>query len=134
PHRRAARPGGLAMSPRRLELSATGRFEIRRRLGAGGMGIVYEAFDREHDALVALKTLRDVDAQSLYRFKREFRALQDLQHPNLVALGDLIAPDTPTGIWCFTMELVRGVGFIRYVRGDDDARDGAESADTLRAP
>ena len=38
--------------------SGTPRFELRRRLGAGAFGVVYEALDRERNSLVALKTLR----------------------------------------------------------------------------
>ncbi len=48
----------------------TDRFQIRRRLGAGGMGVVYDAFDRERGQQVALKTIRRLDATSLYRFRR----------------------------------------------------------------
>jgi serine/threonine protein kinase len=89
------------------------RFEILRRLGAGGMGIVYVAIDKQRGARVALKTLRELDGESLFRFKREYRSVQGLQHPNLVALGDLVEED---GAWFFTMELVRGTDFLRYVR------------------
>ena len=96
----------------RFELASDARFELRREIGEGGMGIVYEALDRESGAKVALKTLRQRDATSLYRFKQEFREAQDFHHPNLVALGDLIADD---GQWYFTMELVDGVDFTSYV-------------------
>jgi eukaryotic-like serine/threonine-protein kinase len=89
------------------------RFEIKRRLGSGGMGVVYEAYDHKHKVTVALKTLRDLGPQTLYRLKNEFRARQDLQHPNLVNLGELIEQD---GQWFFTMELVHGTDFLRYVR------------------
>ena len=44
------------------------RFKIRRRLGAGSMGVVYEAHDRERDEIVALKTLLHAEANALYRF------------------------------------------------------------------
>lgn len=77
------------------------------------MGVVYEAVDRETETLVALKVLRAVDAKALFRFKNEFRALQDIHHPNLVRLGELIEEE---GIWFFSMELVRGQDFLAHVR------------------
>jgi serine/threonine protein kinase len=93
---------------------ARGRFEILRELGAGGMGVVFEAFDREQNARVALKTLQRIDADSLRRFKKEFRSLQDVQHENLVRLGELFEED---GVWFFSMELVRGVDVFEHVCG-----------------
>jgi eukaryotic-like serine/threonine-protein kinase len=52
---------------------ASSRFEIRRQIGIGGMGVVYEALDRERNELVALKTIRQINPESVYRLKREFR-------------------------------------------------------------
>jgi serine/threonine protein kinase len=83
------------------------------------MGVVYEALDGERNARVALKTLRDFEASSLLRFKHEFRSLQDLVHPNLIALHELFQEN---GQWFFTMELVSGVDFLGYVRSP--GRDG----------
>ena len=77
------------------------------------MGIVYEAFDHERGMLVALKTVRQLDAQTLYRLKTEFRARVDLEHRNLVRLGELLHDD---GHWFFTMELVEGWPFLDWVR------------------
>jgi serine/threonine protein kinase len=96
-----------------LSFAGTSRFEIVRVLGAGGMGEVYEAIDRERDQRVALKTLRAMGADSLLRFKNEFREFQDLQHPNLITIGELYCEE---GDWFFTMELLDGINFLEYVR------------------
>ncbi len=89
------------------------RFELLGRIGAGGMGVVYQAHDKHRNTRVALKTLRTFTADGILRFKNEFRALQDLQHPNLVSLGELISE---AGQWFFTMELVDGIDFLTWVR------------------
>jgi serine/threonine protein kinase len=101
--------------------AGTPRFELLRPLGEGGMGVVYEAFDRERNSRVALKTIRLATADGLARFKNEFRALQDLQHPNLVRLDELLEAE---GTWFFTMELVHGEDFISYVRARVHGADG----------
>jgi serine/threonine protein kinase len=69
------------------------RFEIRRRLGAGGMGVVYEAWDHAHDRRVALKTLSEVRPEPLLALKREFRSVATVSHPNLVTLYELLSED-----------------------------------------
>src|SRR5689334_5660404 len=80
------------------------------------MGVVYEAHDRELDVRVALKLLPNPDAPGLFNFKREFRSLATIVHPNLVALHELIA-DGAT--WFFTMEIVDGEDFLSFVRRHD---------------
>src|SRR5713101_6780887 len=95
------------------EFIGTERFILRRRLGAGGMGMVYEAHDLAMDKIVALKTLTRAEAAHIYRFKREFRTLADVSHPNLVSLYELMSAGQH---WFFTMELIKGVTFIRHVR------------------
>src|ERR1041385_5026845 len=121
--------GPLVVKPAR-EFVGTERFTLLRRLGAGGMGVVYEAHDREMDKIVALKTLTRAEAAHVYRFKREFRTLADVSHPNLAALYELMSDGR---YWFFTMELVNGVTFIQYVR--PEAEGLTSSADnTLRPP
>ena len=98
------------------EFQGTRRYEIRRTLGVGGMGVVYEAHDLERDVHVALKTLRRVDPAAVYRFKREFRAVVDANHPNLVRLFELVQEED--GRCFFTMEMVQGVDFLRWIGHD----------------
>ncbi len=107
----------------------TNRFAIRRTLGEGGMGVVYEAHDTARDMTVALKTLRTIDATLLYHFKNEFRSLADLHHVNLVSLYELFETE---GQWFFTMELVEGCDFTTWIRPRDDA-EARRSAPTLPA-
>jgi len=97
----------------RSKLVGARRFEIVSVLGEGGMGVVYAALDREIRRTVALKTLRSLDAAAVLRFKNEFRSLQDIEHPNLVSLGELFEED---GQLFFTMELVQGTPFVDYIR------------------
>ncbi len=79
------------------------------------MGVVYLARDRDRGQDVALKTLRQIDAPTLLHFKREFRALAGISHPNLVSLFELFHAGDQ---WFFTMELAEGVSFQRWVRPD----------------
>ncbi len=90
----------------------TSRFKPIRLLGSGGMGSVHLVFDRQLGCEVGLKTLNLTGGLDLYRFKREFRTLADIKHPNLVKLYELISEGSQ---WFFTMEYVAGVPFDRYL-------------------
>lgn len=102
-----------------------------RRLGIGGMGVVYQAFDKEYNAEVALKVMRFAgDGEYVQRFKNEFRYLQGVRHPNLVRYLELVQEE---GLWFFTMELVRGVDFLEWVRPGlvEGSLEKFASADTV---
>jgi eukaryotic-like serine/threonine-protein kinase len=82
------------------------RFEVQRKLGAGGMGQVYAVFDRLRQARVAAKLLGRLTPQAIGLIKREFRVASDLVHPHLVRLHELTCDGD---LWFFTMELVEGI-------------------------
>src|SRR5687768_10966325 len=95
------------------ELGGSDRFDVRRCLGSGAFGTVYEAWDRERNQRVAIKRLHRADATAIYRFKKEFRALADISHPSLVRLYDLLGDGEH---WYYTMELVDGVPLLEHLR------------------
>ena len=110
---------------RAAEFRGTERFRVLRRLGAGGMGVVYAAHDGVRNETIALKTLLRARPADVARLKREFRSLSDIAHPNLVSLYELVVD--PAHCF-FTMELVKGVGLSEYVRGDMPGVERATAA------
>jgi len=85
------------------------RYDIKGLLGAGGMGMVYRAVDRELQEIVAIKTLRPEmianDSTALERFKSEIRIARKISHRNVVRTHDL---GESQGLYFITMEYVEG--------------------------
>src|SRR5678815_852755 len=90
-----------------------GRYRVINRLGGGSFGDVYRVSDEvDGGRELALKILRSSDPVALRYFKREFRSLADVYHPNIARLYELVASEDR---WLFTMELVDGVNFLQYL-------------------
>jgi len=92
-----------------------GRYAILNRIGHGGMGSVYAAYDERLDRRVAVKLLRrrpDSDARA--RLLREAQALAQISHPNVVAVHD--AGETEDGHVFIAMELVEGQNLRSWAR------------------
>jgi serine/threonine protein kinase len=86
-----------------------GRYHLRRELGRGGMGVVYEAHDPTLDRLVALKVLSPslaADNEFEHQFLREARAAARVSHPGLVAIYEA---GRDRGKLYMAMELVEGM-------------------------
>ncbi|MCC6737512.1 MAG: protein kinase [Planctomycetia bacterium] len=100
--------------------SRLGRYLLRRVLGRGGMGIVYEAWDEQTRRTVALKTLhvsdRAADGTLVERFMREARAAARLRHPGIVTVLDV---DQDQGRHFFTMEFVEGRPYEKCLRSPE---------------
>jgi len=99
--------------------SVIGRYVILGRLGAGGMGVVYAAYDPELDRKVALKILRATmsgthDATARTRLMREAQALAKLSHPSVVAVHDV--GTMGERVW-IAMELVKGQTLAAFIEG-----------------
>jgi serine/threonine protein kinase/tetratricopeptide (TPR) repeat protein len=92
-----------------------GPYEIQSPLGAGGMGEIYRATDTKLGRDVALKVLPAEmahDPERLARFRREAKALAQLDHPNIVTIHSVEESD---GVHFLTMQLVEGQPLDRLI-------------------
>src|SRR5438067_5914182 len=106
--------GGLARG------ATLGRYLVVGRLGSGGMGVVYSAYDPELDRRLAIKLLRPEPSGSegategRARLLREAQAMARLSHPNVIAVHDVGTYQDQVFV---VMELVAGVTLRAWLAG-----------------
>ena len=96
-----------------------GRYLVTARIGRGGMGMVYRAYDEALEREVAVKTLTAegvVDEESRRRFEIEAKAAARLQHPNIVTVYEL---GEDRGIQFIAMELLPGLDLDALLRSGE---------------
>ena len=97
------------------DTTAIGRFAIRRKLGEGGMGVVYAGHDAQLDREVAIKLVRAVagDDQARARLLREAQAMAQVAHPNVVPIYEVGEHGDQVFV---AMELVAGETLTAWLR------------------
>ena len=104
------------------DIEKLGKYEIRREVGRGAMGIVYEGYDPLIKRSVALKTIRADELAGenaetvIARFRREAQAAGRLSHPNIVSIYDFGEEE---GVWYIAMEFVKGRELKDYFQGNE---------------
>ena len=97
-----------------------GRYEIHELIGAGGMALVYKAYDTIEDRTVAIKILKDEFLDNddfIRRFKNESKAIAVLSHPNIVKVYDVSFGDR---IQYIVMEYIDGITLKEYISNQEE--------------
>ncbi len=120
---------GVVSDGQALELAGAvlaDRYEVRARIGAGGMGAVYRALDRNRGKEIALKVMLPsllARPKAVERFRHEAELMLALTHPGIVRVYD-VGEDLARGLRYYTMELLEGQtlrALIDKKRGMDPA-------------
>ncbi len=122
-----------AIPPNRTEPRLIGDFRIVTLIGAGGMGVVYEAEQQHPKRPVALKVIRGdryVDETAVRLFRREAQVLARLKHPAIAAIYE--SGRTDDGEHFFAMELVRGKTLDDWLSGRPAADESTPAELDLR--
>lgn len=104
-----------------------GKYELRERLGRGGMAEVWKAFDPQLERYVAIKLLHadlQADPEFITRFFREARAIASLHHPNIVQIHDFQTTQSPEAtipVAYMVMDYVEGQTLANYIRSTSHA-------------
>lgn len=115
-----------------MELTQLGRYQLRRVLGKGAMGVVYEGFDPSLNRAVAVKTIlksvvidEETAAAFSARFVREAKAAARLSHPNIVQVHDF---GEQNDVAYLVMEFIQG----RELRSCFEARERFDTTEAVR--
>ncbi|HET6266768.1 MAG TPA: serine/threonine-protein kinase [Acidobacteriota bacterium] len=114
-----ANPAAVSQMPTTFMNVATvleGRYQVLKELGRGGMGIVFQAYDKELKETVAIKILSPLlsnDPEALERLKREVSAARRVTHPNVIRIHDI---SEIGGLHFVSMEYFEGVSLKDYLR------------------
>ena len=113
------------------DIGNLGKYEVRREIGRGAMGVVYEGYDPSIKRIVALKTIRpdpltgEAPAAVIARFRREAQAAGRLNHPHIVSIHDF---GEEADACYIAMEFVRG----RELKECFEANERFDLATTVR--
>jgi len=92
------------------------RFQILKELGRGGMGIVFQAYDKQLKEQVAIKILSPMlshDSDALERLKREVSAARRIMHPNVIRIHDI---SETSGLHFVSMEFFQGTSLKEHIK------------------
>lgn len=98
-----------------LNTTLNGRYEMQEIIGIGGMAVVYKAYDKQDDRVVAVKILKEeylANDDFRTRFKNESKAIAVLSHPNIVKVYDVNFGEKMQYI---VMEHVEGITLKEYI-------------------
>ena len=127
-------PCGTALVVAALPRVLLGRLELRERLGEGGMGLVYRAFDRELERSVAVKTLPRVSEEATQRLRQEARSMAAVSHP---AVAVIYGVESWQGLPFLVVEHLAGGTLARRLGSpwpvEEALRLGVDLADALDA-
>jgi serine/threonine protein kinase len=112
-------PGGMSQMPTTFMNVATsleGRYQVLKELGRGGMGIVFQAYDKQLKEQVAIKILSPLlsnNTEALERLKLEVSAARRVTHANVIRIHDI---SEINGLHFVSMEYFQGQNLKEYIR------------------
>jgi serine/threonine-protein kinase len=115
----AANPAGVSQMPTafmNIASALEGRYQVLQELGRGGMGIVFQAHDKQLNEQVAIKILSPLlsnDSDALDRMKREVSAARRITHPNVIRIHDIAETK---GLHYVSMEYFYGTTLKEHIR------------------